>query len=191
MKASMSGADDAAPNRDIMDLLGIAEESKRGIDLSSKQKSRVEAICSRLNGDVTDIDVKSNLSATWKMLFTTEKETLFILKTAGFFGNKSEVFQTISVPLQKLQNLIRLDSSSSFVVDSTISFEEDSDRANFSFTSASVSLPGKSRFELPPYGSGWFDTLYIDGRYRLARDSRDDILLVENVGPPTFFTNNA
>ena len=64
--------------------------------------------------------------------------------------------------------------------------DSDSGRAAFQFSEAKLCLPSRA-FGLPPYGKGWFDTLYIDDQYRLAKDSRGDILLVENVGEPDFY----
>ena len=64
--------------------------------------------------------------------------------------------------------------------------EKNDRRANFEFTGAKLALPS-SVFKLPPFGKGWSDTLYIDETYRLAVDSRNDVLLVQNVGEPDFF----
>lgn len=39
-----------------------------------------------------------------------------------------------------------------------------------------------------PRPQGWFDTVYIDDRIRVAQDSRGDTLVVERDGPPRIFT---
>jgi hypothetical protein len=33
-----------------------------------------------------------------------------------------------------------------------------------------------------------FDTVYVDGKIRIAQDIRGDMLIVENDGPPRIFT---
>ena len=93
------------------------------------------------------------------------------------------------------QNLITFDNGAAFIVNSSLDLGDDK-RCAFEFTGAKLCLPPPKDKEegsegnavsLPPFGKGWFDTLYLDDRYRLARDSRDDILLVESVGEPEFY----
>ena len=60
-------------------------------------------------------------------------------------------------------------------------------RCMFKFKSATLKLPGDRSIALPPFGQGWFDTVYVDERIRVARDSRGDTLIVERDGPPRYF----
>ena len=53
-------------------------------------------------------------------------------------------------------------------------------RSEFKFTQAQVSLSffnGGKPLSLPPIGSGWFDTIYLDDDLRCDYNSRGDILV--------------
>jgi len=45
----------------------------------------------------------------------------------------------------------------------------------------------KSDIKLPPFGQGWFDSVYSDPRIRIARDVRGDVLVAARDGPPREF----
>ena len=49
-------------------------------------------------------------------------------------------------------------------------------RTNFQFKSASIDF-GFAKFDIPPVGEGWFDTVYLDEVIRIDTNSRDDILI--------------
>jgi hypothetical protein len=82
-----------------------------------------------------------------------------------------------------LQNVIEFPPEGSFVVNSSLDWQGNG-RTNFKFTAATLNLPKGRSFKLPPFGQGWFESLCIDNRYRLSRDSRGDMLLVVKEGPP-------
>mmetsp|Transcript_23150 Transcript_23150/g.32320 ORF Transcript_23150/g.32320 Transcript_23150/m.32320 type:complete len:80 (+) Transcript_23150:19-258(+) len=50
-------------------------------------------------------------------------------------------------------------------------------RTNFKFTTAALDLAKWGKFNIPPIGEGWFDTLYLDEDLRVDTNSRDDILI--------------
>ncbi|GKA55313.1 probable plastid-lipid-associated protein 11 isoform X1 [Tanacetum coccineum] len=53
-----------------------------------------------------------------------------------------------------------------------------SKRLYYRFTSAV--LRGKDwEFPLPPFGKGWFDSVYLDNDIRIAKDIRGDYLVVD------------
>lgn len=85
-----------------------------------------------------------------------------------------------------LQNVITFPPEGAFVVDSSISVAGPQ-RTSFAFTGATLQLPAGRRLSLPPFGSGWFDSVYADGDIRVARDSRGDTLVVARDGPPRRF----
>lgn len=138
---------------------------------------------------------KRAISGTWRQAWSSEKETLFIFSTiAPLFGTKGEAaFQVIDADAGRLQNVITFANGASFVVDSTLEVverqaEEGEDegplplRCNFRFTSASLKRASGKEIKLPPAGKGWFDTVYVDGKVRVALDIRKDTLVVERDG---------
>lgn len=119
-----------------------------------------------------------SLSGTWRMLWTTEKEQLFIIKNANFFGTAAgDVLQVIDVENCRLNNVITFPPDGVFFVRSNIEIAS-KQRVNFRFTSAV--LRGKDwEFPLPPFGQGWFDTVYLDNEIRVVKDIRGDYLVVD------------
>lgn len=85
-----------------------------------------------------------------------------------------------------LQNVITFPPEGQFVVDSTIA-TAGPQRTEFKFSAAMLQLPAGRRLGLPPFGQGWFDTVYVDDRIRVAQDSRGDTLVVQRAGPPRRF----
>ncbi|GAX78009.1 hypothetical protein CEUSTIGMA_g5451.t1 [Chlamydomonas eustigma] len=127
------------------------------------------------------------LSSTWRLLWTTEKETLFILANAKFFGTSAgNVYQIIDVNAKRLQNVITFPPEGSFVVNSDLNSDGHS-RCSFKFTAAALNLPNQRKIPFPPFGQGWFETLYLDEEMRVSVDIRGDILVTERDGPPMFF----
>lgn len=87
-------------------------------------------------------------------MWTTEKETLFILQWAGLFGTTAgEVWQVIDTKQGSLTNVIEFPPDGAFIVDSGISIAG-ADRCEFSFTGAKLKLPSRE-FTVPPVGKGW------------------------------------
>lgn len=52
-------------------------------------------------------------------------------------------------------------------------------RTDFKFKSAALKLPKGKSFDLPPFGKGWFNSLYVDSKYRLTRDVRGDLTVFQ------------
>ena len=116
------------------------------------------------------------------------QETLFILEKAQLLGVQAgDVYQVIDTKKGTLQNVITFDPKGGFTVDSTLQWVAVGARTNFRFTSAKLTLPGGANIRLPPFGSGWFESVYVDSKYRLSKDVRGDYLLVEKQGPPRRF----
>eukprot|EP00878_Enallax_costatus_P003582 GHUV01003796.1.p1 GENE.GHUV01003796.1~~GHUV01003796.1.p1 ORF type:complete len:213 (+),score=29.55 GHUV01003796.1:118-756(+) len=179
----------AVDTRSLVDDLQQLISSRQALDTSPQLESKILWVISQLRNahrDVITTDSKL-LSATWKLLWTTEKETLFILKNAPIFGTKAgDVYQVIDVEAKRLQNVITFPPSGAFIVDSSISVEGPQ-RVNFKFNSAKLKTASRD-FGVPPFGQGWFDTVYCDGTIRVAQDIRGDTLVVVNDGPPRIFT---
>lgn len=81
------------------DLLSLISDQERGLRTQRDPSKRaeivaaIEALAAAAKGSVT---TGPPLSATWRMLWTTEKEQLFIIKNAPFFGTEAgDVLQVI------------------------------------------------------------------------------------------------
>ncbi|KAJ4800234.1 Plastid-lipid associated protein pap [Rhynchospora pubera] len=163
------------------DLLNLISDQDRGLKTQSDPSKRSEIISAidalELLGEGSVTTGKS-LSATWRMLWTTEKEQLFIIKNAGLFGTKAgDVLQVIDVEEMRLNNVITFPPTGVFFVRSTIE-PEPPQRVNFKFTGA-VLRSSDREIPLPPFGQGWFESVYLDDDIRVAKDIRGDYLVVE------------
>ncbi|XP_055807133.1 probable plastid-lipid-associated protein 11, chloroplastic [Solanum dulcamara] len=162
-------------------LLNLISDQERGLRTQSdppKLSQIIQAIDDLGSIGRDTVTTGSSLSATWRLLWTTEKEQLYIIKNAPFFGTKAgDVLQVIDVEKRTLNNVITFPPDGVFFVRSTIEVAS-SQRVNFRFTSAV--LRGKNwEFPLPPFGQGWFETVYLDDEIRAVKDIRQDYLIVE------------
>ncbi|BDA47523.1 probable plastid-lipid-associated protein 11, chloroplasti [Coccomyxa sp. Obi] len=169
-------------------LLSAIKDTERGLKTPPSTREDILQAVNELEeigkGTVT---TGTGLSATWKLLWTTEKETLFILKNAGWFGTEAgEVFQVIDVGNGSLNNVITFPPDGAFIVDSSLDVVGEQ-RTNFKFRGAQLKLSERS-ISLPPFGQGWFDTIYLGRTLRVAKDIRGDTLVVERDGPPRSFS---
>lgn len=114
------------------------------------------------------------MSARWKLLWTSERETLFLLET---FQN-SLAYQTIDEKAKTLRNAVEFSGGNAFVVESEIEILDER-KVNFTFLSAGLKFSNGFTLPVPPVGKGWFENIYVGERYRVARDSRGDTLIVE------------
>ena len=114
---------------------------------------------------------------------------MFILKNAGWFGTKAgEIYQVIDTSIGSLQNIIQFPPEGAFIVDSSIDWVGEG-RTEFKFNGATINLPDDKSINLPPFGKGWFKSVFVskDGKYRLSRDLRNDYLVAVKEGPPRKF----
>ncbi|XP_073526504.1 uncharacterized protein [Phyllobates terribilis] len=162
-------------------LLTLIADQDRGLKSQQNPKIRSEIIqaiedLATLGKD--SVTTGSSLSGTWRMMWTTEKEQLFIVQNAGLFGTKAgDVLQVIDVDTLTLNNVITFPPSGVFFVRSGIEIASNQ-RVNFRFTSAV--LRGKDwDLPLPPFGQGWFESVYLDDDIRVAKDIRGDYLVVD------------
>ncbi|KAK4592889.1 hypothetical protein RGQ29_017156 [Quercus rubra] len=139
-------------------LLSLISDQDRGLKTQRdppKRASIVEAIDALAVLGRDTVTTGGSLSATWRMLWTTEKEQLFIVENARLFGTAAgDVLQVIDVENKTLNNVITFPPHGVFFVRSVIEIASPQ-RVNFRFTSAV--LRGKNwEFPLPPFGQGWF-----------------------------------
>ncbi|GAB2300598.1 hypothetical protein Dimus_034633, partial [Dionaea muscipula] len=163
-------------------LLDLISDQDRGLKSQQDPQSRtriIEAIeALAVHGRDSVTTDSSSLSGTWRMRWTTEKEQLYIIKNAYLLGTKvGDVLQVIDVDNLLLSNVITFPPSGVFLVRSEIEVASNQ-RVNFRFTSAV--LRGKGwEVPLPPFGQGWFESVYLDDDIRLAKDIRGDYLVVD------------
>lgn len=92
------------------------------------------------------------------------------------WGISSTISQTIDGSV--LQNLIPFKRGGSFGVTGKLSIPDpDGIRTDFQFESATLDLAKWGKYNLPPVGKGWFDTVFLDDNFRIDTNSRDDILI--------------
>jgi len=104
-------------------------------------------------------------------IWTTEKEINFFLEN----GLSDSISQTINGSV--LKNSIPFKNGGEFGVSGTLSIPDpEGVRTEFEFKAATLDL-GWFKFNLPPVGKGWFDTIYLDEELRVDINSRDDILI--------------
>ncbi|KAF5827315.1 hypothetical protein DUNSADRAFT_870 [Dunaliella salina] len=168
-------------------ILDKIEGSRGGILTSPAEKAEIISLIESVADANKDaITTTNKLSATWRLLWGTEKETQFICKNAGIFGTQAgDIYQVIDLDEGLLQNVITFPPSGSFCVNSSISVEN-GQRTSFKFTGATLNR-ASGKTNIPPFGKGWFETIYIDDSIRIARDIRGDYLVVERDGPPRLF----
>ena len=179
---STSGIVAASSASTVLDeLMTVVKEDNRGIQ--SSKREQIESIIDKLseasknsktNNNNNNNTEDSKLSARWKLLWTSEKETLFLLET--FKG--STAYQTINVKEKTLRNAVEFSGGNTFLVESEIKIENET-KVEFTFTSAGLKFSNGFMLPVPPVGKGWFDNVYVGDRYRVARDSRGDTLIVE------------
>ncbi|MCL7041554.1 hypothetical protein MKW94_002850 [Papaver nudicaule] len=141
------------------DLLDLIAGEERGVKTQENPLKRMQIIkaieAMRVIGKNSTTTSSALLSDTWRMLWTTEKEQLFIIKNAYLFGDTraGDVLQVIDVDAGVLNNVITFPPSGVFFVRSSIEIVSPQ-RVNFRFTSAV--LRGENwEFPLPPFGRGW------------------------------------
>ncbi|XP_057807313.1 probable plastid-lipid-associated protein 11, chloroplastic isoform X2 [Salvia miltiorrhiza] len=140
-------------------LLSLISGQERGLKTQSNPQMLsqiVDAIDSLAAVGLGSVTTDESLSATWRMLWTTEKEQLFIIKNAPIFGSAAgDVLQVIDVEKKTLNNVITFPPDGVFFVRSDIQVAS-AQRVNFQF-----------------------ESLYIDDEIRVVKDIRKDYLVVE------------
>lgn len=105
-------------------LLHLIVDQDRGLKTQSnpqKLSQIVDAIDSLAAIGAGTVTTDSSLSATWRMLWTTEKEQLFIIRNAPIFGTAAgDVLQVINVENLTLNNVITFPPDGVFFVRSDI-----------------------------------------------------------------------
>ncbi|XP_050236189.1 probable plastid-lipid-associated protein 11, chloroplastic [Mercurialis annua] len=162
-------------------LLTLISDQDRGLKSQKDPEKRaliIQAIDELAELGKGSVTTDNSLSSTWRLLWTTEKEQLFIVEKAPLFGTLAgDVLQVIDVEKNSLNNVITFPPDGVFFVRSNIEIASNQ-RVNFRFTSAV--LRGKTwEIPLPPFGQGWFESVFLDDDIRVAKDIRGDYLVVD------------
>jgi PAP_fibrillin len=166
-------------------LVSLAQQSKLGVakDYNGEILDIFDRIATKERDFVLrDSKFATKLNGKWELLWTTEKETL-LFADKGFFGKPcTRITQTIDLGNGFLNNLIEFEGDRSFSVVGDIQQDaQDKLRLNFQFKKAVISVPPFPSLTLPPIGKGWFETVYVNEKYRLSRDIRGDFLVSKRV----------
>lgn len=114
-----------------MDLISDQDRSLRSQKDAVKRDAIVNAIEAMAVIGRSSVTTGDSLSATWRLLWTTEKEQLFIIEKAGLFGTRAgEVLQVIDVRKGTLNNVITFPPDGVFFVRSDIDISSPQ-RVNF------------------------------------------------------------
>ena len=157
----------------LPELESLIEASESGLDKTYEDdiKQLMSEISKTRSGDQ-----RESLTGKWELIFTTEKEINFF-KTSWPFAKVSAITQQLDLTNQKkVNNLIQFEGGGKFAVTGSadmVDGDDEYDRVAFEFQDAVVVAWGKE-IQLPPVGTGWFDTMFCDGNLRLSRDSRGD-----------------
>jgi len=178
------------------EVLRLAEAQNRGVGHTDADRAAMERAVDALvaaslstppdltadaSGGNTDPD---RLSANWRLAWTSERETLWLLERWPGPGDTrattTQAYQRIDVRAGTLSNAVVFGASGNvFTVESEVEVM-DGTRVDFRFRAARLELrwPVEATLPIPPVGEGWFDNLYVDDTLRVARDSRGDTLVV-------------
>lgn len=133
--SSLSAAQSASPKSRLLSLIA---DQDRGLK-TQKDPNTLSSIINAIN-DVAElgrgtVTTGTSLSATWRLLWTTEKEQLFIIENARWFGTRAgDVLQVIDVEKRLLNNVITFPPDGVFFVRSTIEIASDQ-RVDFRYSS--------------------------------------------------------
>ncbi|CAH2078936.1 unnamed protein product [Thlaspi arvense] len=119
--------------RNLLDLISDQDRGLRTQKDAAKRDAIVDAIESMAVIGRGSTTTGESLSATWRLLWTTEKEQLFIIEKAGLFGTRTgDVLQVIDVKKRSLNNVITFPPDGVFFVRSDIDIASPQ-RVNFRF----------------------------------------------------------
>lgn len=168
-------------------MLADSQRGLRGSSPRGEVEAAVDALVAASPSSTRD--TARLLSGCWRLVWTSERETLFLLQNGiPFVGAAAASYQTIELSTSSLANYILFgeeegeEAAFSVLADCASSSPT---RCDFTFTQAAFTGAGSSEpFRFAPFGKGNFETVYVDQTLRVSRDSRGDTLIVERVPYP-------
>lgn len=181
------------------ELRSLVDRSRRGTDAGVPRKAVEAAVDALIEaaGPGRKPATAQEVSATWRLTWTSEKEVLWLIARAPSLFNTTvgDVLQSLDLRADPaagtLSNAVEFPPAGLFLVASTAAVaagraRADPLRVDFRFTAASLDCP-LGLVPLPPVGKGWFDNVWADSDLRIARDVRGDTLICARDGPPRSF----
>ena len=168
---------DDATTRTRLRLRRLLARANRGVDADEELRRELERAVDALAEETKDAGANERSNGRWRLEYTTEKETLFLL---GARPASTRAYQTIDGDARRLRNEVIFQSGDTeivFTVDAAIETGASEKRVHFKFTSASIRFGDALRVPIPPFGEGWFENVYVDEDMRVSRDSRGDTLV--------------
>lgn len=107
-------------------------------------------------GDIYQVDLSDSCSMCLAVCSCATSKT---------YKLRHELSQVIDTQQRKLQNVITFPPCGMFVVESSIDPEPESQRTNFQFSGASLTV-NLRKFKVPPFGKGW--CVRVVRRWRIA-----------------------
>jgi len=178
----------------IPKLISLTESSKLGLIKSNNNEiiEMMENIA--LTNDramKSDKNLIKKVNGNWKLLWTTEKETLFFAEKGLFNKKVTNIRQVIQYNDNKnnndnnknyINNIIEFEGNSEFNVLGELEYSLNNiQRVNFKFSNAKLVIPPFINLNIPPVGKGWFDNIYVNEKYRLSKDIRGDYLISKRI----------
>jgi len=150
--------------------------------ISSAQKDELRALVMDLSRKQRGTPQQKLVTRTWSVLCGTEKETNFFLNRGWVEGDTARTIKQSILAEDGgfIENIIPFVNGNGFlsvegeVISTTGTFPP---RVNFKFTKAFLKLWFLPVLTLPPFGEGWFETMYVDDEIRVDVNSRDDIFV--------------
>ena len=139
-------------------------------------RQRIETIIVELQkvNPTPDSAMSPLLQRKWLLEWTTEKEINFFID----WNLSGDIYQLVDGAV--LENMIPFQKGGYLGVKGNLS-TDGGIRTSFAFTEATLDLGRWGSFKIPPVGSGWFDTVYLDDELRVDTNSRNDILICRPV----------
>lgn len=179
-----TGGARASAKKALLVKLADSQRGLRGCPTRAEVEAAVDALVAASPSSTRD--TARLLSGCWRLVWTSERETLFLLQNGiPFVGAAAESYQTIELSTSSLANYILFgeeegeEAAFSVLADCASSSPT---RCDFTFTQAASGSSEPFRFA--PFGKGYFETVYVDQTLRVSRDSRGDMLIVERVPYP-------
>mmetsp|Transcript_10752 Transcript_10752/g.40387 ORF Transcript_10752/g.40387 Transcript_10752/m.40387 type:complete len:199 (-) Transcript_10752:262-858(-) len=164
-----------AASRKKAALLSAIQPLNLGVDTSGQ--ARVLELVDDFLADAASVPKfpggQKAVQGTWDVLWTTEKEVLFLVEK-GLFGKKcTKVYQELDFDAGAVRNFVDFEDDAQLCFSAVAEPVMASSRVNFEINQGRIVYNGL-QLPLPGVGKGWTDNVYVDSDIRIAKDVRGD-----------------